>query len=100
MTVPCAGRTREVPRVSRRNLLPFDLLGGVLDIAQGGMGRGQDSHRHPEWRTTDVVQSDLVTELDAAWITAMFTTYAQFDPRIGLAPEFAGHAHQLSHTLS
>ena len=40
--------------------------------------RSQTSDRHAEWRTTYVVQTNFMAELNRRWFTSMFTTDATF----------------------
>ncbi len=66
---------------------------------QGRVGRRQPGNGHPEGRTGDIVQSDLVAEDDRRGVAAMLAANAQLDVPTGGAPFFHRHFDQLADTV-
>src|SRR5512134_3585619 len=64
------------------------------------MGCSQTGNGHSIGRATDVVQSELMTELDGAWITPMFPANAEFDAGTGLTSALDRGLHQCPHPLT
>src|SRR4029453_9580874 len=60
----------------------------------------ESSNRYAEWRTTHVVQTDLVTEGDRLWIAAVFPANTNLKIRLDRASPFRSHSDQLSDAIS
>ena len=57
-----------------------------LTIPQLSLSGCQSCHRYTEWRATDIVQTNAVTEIDGFWVTAMLTKLvlsAEATPEMG-----------------
>src|SRR3989442_12002302 len=78
-------------------LLLGDLL---LRAAQCCLCCSKASNRHAEGRATDVVESNLVTELDVVRVATMLAADADFQVRIGSTTLLYCHLHELAYTLT
>lgn len=58
----------------------------------------QSCDRNTEWRTGNVVQTDLVAELYGRWISAMLATDTNVQIWIGGFTKFDSHLHQFANT--
>src|SRR4051812_44575402 len=86
-------RTTELTPAMR--ILPTNRAESLLRLVlQRRLRRGQARHRHAERAARHVVQPDLVAELHAVRVTAVFAAYADLQLR-PLRPAFLHtHLHQ------
>ena len=81
------------PHVVRRFAVDRSRLEIPFPAGQRRLGGCQARHRRPVWRATDVVESEIVTELDRARLSTMLSADPQLDVRPGPAthvrPRFA-----------
>ena len=65
-------------------------------FADGSLSGGEAGDGHAERRAGHVVQANLVAERDGRRIAAVLAADAEFEIRIRLAAELAGHLHELA----
>src|SRR5438045_1071164 len=67
---------------------------------EGGLGGGQTSDGDAVGRTTDVIESDHVEELDAVGVATVLAADAQLQVRVGLTAVLSRHAHELADAVA
>src|SRR5579883_171366 len=72
----------------------------LLHRGQRGLCGGQAGDGDAEGRAAYIVEADLVAELDALGIAAMFAADAELQGRIRSASLLGGHLHELAHAFA
>ena len=96
-TASCASRsTAFAPLLPERRLCSF----AGIRLSQCGMCCGKPRDGDTIWRTTDIIQPELVAELDRTGIPAMFPTDAKLDAGARLAATRNGLTHEAADTFT